>query len=113
MGTGAGDMTAEQVSIAAQRGDTVAAEVIRACATDLGRGISDAVNLINPDLVVLGGGVLKSGDAYFDAVRAALEASAVPGITVEVRKARLGDAAPLLGAASLARDAFDGGVCDA
>jgi hypothetical protein len=53
---------------------------------------------------VVGGGVAKSGQRCFEAVRAAARATAPPEMTVEIVPAALGDDAPLWGAVALAED---------
>ena len=61
-----GDMsrlTAHVVYEAARRGDTVAREVVRDTARFLGTGLSNLINIFNPDTVVLAGGVTQAGEA--------------------------------------------------
>jgi len=70
----------------------------------LGQGIGSAITLMNPQRVVVGGGVAKSGPRYFEMVRAAARANVLPGMTVDIVPAALGDDAPLWGAVVLAGD---------
>ncbi|RLC72808.1 MAG: ROK family protein, partial [Chloroflexi bacterium] len=63
-----------------------------------------AITLMNPQRVVVGGGVAKSGPRYFEMVRAAARANVLPGMTVDIVPAALGDDAPLWGAVVLAGD---------
>jgi len=61
-----GDMsrlTAHVVYEAARRGDVVAREVVRDTARFLGTGLSNLINIFNPDTVVLAGGVTQAGEA--------------------------------------------------
>ena len=55
-------ITAHVVYEAAKRGDLVAREVVRETARFLGAGVSNLINIFNPDTVVLAGGVTQAGD---------------------------------------------------
>ncbi|HEV2644504.1 MAG TPA: ROK family protein, partial [Candidatus Elarobacter sp.] len=55
---------------AARRGDPVAREVVRDTARFLGTGLSNLINIFNPDTVVLAGGVTQAGEALMDPLRA-------------------------------------------
>ncbi|MFQ5595459.1 MAG: ROK family protein, partial [Anaerolineae bacterium] len=57
-------VTAKHVSQAAQAGDELARQVLDETARALGFGISYAISLMNPERVVVGGGVAKSGPRY-------------------------------------------------
>ncbi len=68
-----GDMskvTAHVVYEAARQGDLVAREVVRDTARFLGTGISNLINIFNPDTVVLAGGVTQAGDTLMLPLRA-------------------------------------------
>ncbi|MGQ9490707.1 MAG: ROK family protein [Anaerolineae bacterium] len=97
-------ITGELVARAAQAGDRLAGEVLAHAAGMLGFGIGAAINLMNPELVVLGGGVTKSGPRYWELVREAARAHALPQMRVEIMPAALGDDAPLWGAVALAEN---------
>lgn len=97
-------VTAEHVSRAAEAGDELAQQVLDEAARVLGLGIGSAIALMNPQRVVVGGGVAKSGQRYFEAVRAAARANVLPGMRVDIVPAALGDDAPLWGAIALAED---------
>jgi glucokinase len=96
------EITAEKVSEAANAGDELAQMVLTGAARALGQGLGMAINLMNPRRVVLGGGVTKSGELYWQAVRQAARAQALPQMSVEIVPAALGDDAPLWGALALA-----------
>lgn len=95
-------VTAKEVSQAADLGDPLAQEVLDEAARALGLGLAAAIVLVNPQRVVVGGGVSKAGERYFAAVREAARAHVLPGMTVDVVPAALGDDAPLWGAIALA-----------
>lgn len=60
---------AVDVAAAAQRGDLVAQQIITEAGTHLGIAIASLVNLINPGMVVVGGGVSQLGDLLLDPIR--------------------------------------------
>jgi len=63
-------ITARTVYDAATRGDPLAVEVVRETARFLGTGVANLLNIFNPDVVVLAGGVAAAGDALFEPLRA-------------------------------------------
>jgi glucokinase len=63
-------LTAAQVYRAAESGDRLAGEVVRDTARFLGTGVANFVNIFNPDIVVLAGGVAQAGDSLFVPLRA-------------------------------------------
>ena len=101
-------VTGERVARAANQGDELARRVMDAAAQALGFGLGTAITLMNPQRVVVGGGVGKSGDRYFEHVRRAARANTLPQMQVDVVPAALGDDAPLWGAIALAESALTG-----
>jgi glucokinase len=95
-------VTGEQVARAANEGDQLARRVMDQAAYALGFGIGTAITFLNPERVVVGGGVSKSGDRYLEAVRAAARSNTLPQMQVDIVHAALGDDAPLWGAVALA-----------
>ncbi|HQF69299.1 MAG TPA: ROK family protein, partial [Anaerolineaceae bacterium] len=72
----------------------------------LGRAIADLLHLFNPTMVILGGGVIKSGELILNPVRRALLDAVISPQYLEGFKlttARLGDRVGLMGALALAR----------
>lgn len=63
-------LTAAIVYAAATAGDQMALEVVRETARLLGVGVANLVNIFNPEVVVLAGGVTQAGDALFEPMRA-------------------------------------------
>lgn len=63
-------ITAAIVFEASKRGDLVALDIVRDTAHFLGVGIANLINIFNPDLVVVAGGVTQAGDLLFDPLRA-------------------------------------------
>lgn len=95
-------ITAELVARAAAQGDALALEAMRDAAAALGEGIATAINLLNPERVVLGGGVTKAGETWWATVRESARAAVLPQARVDISPAGLSDDAPLWGAAALA-----------
>lgn len=62
-------VTAQVVFAAAQHGDDVALDVVRDTAHYLGTGVANLLNIFNPDLVVIVGGVTQAGDRLFEPLR--------------------------------------------
>jgi len=101
-------ITAREVALAAEAGDPLALEVFREAAEVLGQGIACAIALMNPERVVVGGGVTKAGDRYLAWVREAAKKNVLPEMRVEIVQAALGDEAPLWGAIVLAERILEG-----
>lgn len=62
-------ITAQTVYEAAKLGDDVALDVVRETARFLGAGVANLLNIFNPDVVVIAGGVTQAGDPLFDPLR--------------------------------------------
>lgn len=101
-----GQVRGELVSQAAAEGDEQALAVVRRFAWWVALGISNLVNILDSELVVVGGGLVDSGDVLLDPVREAY-AELVMGSAyrepVPIVAAHLGSRAGAWGAALLAR----------
>lgn len=95
-------VTAELVARAAAQGDALALHALQDAAHALGDGIGAAIDLMNPERVVLGGGVIKAGETWWSTVRSAARAVVLPQARVDIMPAGMSDDAPLWGAAALA-----------
>jgi glucokinase len=100
----AGTPTASDAAAAARAGDANAADAYRVTAEHLGLGIANLIATLDPEMVVLGGGVMEAGDLLVDRIRAHALAWTQPIAATRVRIERtiLGEDAGLLGAARLA-----------
>jgi glucokinase len=96
------NFTAKEVARAANEGDALAWQALERSAWALGIGLGNAVNFINPERVVLGGGVTKSGERYLKRVYEVALSVARPHARLDLVTAQLGDDAPLWGAVALA-----------
>ena len=98
------NITAKEVALAAQKGDSLATEVISNAATYLGIGLVNLVNIFNPAMIIVGGGVANMGDRLLEPARQMVREKAFPVSAAAVRivATELGDDAGLLGAAFFA-----------
>jgi len=98
------DLNPEVIVTAAQAGDQVALEVVDGSAHALGIGIAGALNLLNPDRVVIGGGVSAAGAFLLDRIVAEVKLRAFPEVfaAAEFRLAELGGDAGAIGAGRVA-----------
>jgi glucokinase len=89
---------------AARAGDERALEALRILGERLGIGIANVVNLFDPDLVVVGGGVSQAGELLLEPARRTAHGFILPGVgsRTEIRLARYGPQAGVRGAALLA-----------
>ncbi|MEW6684660.1 MAG: ROK family protein [Candidatus Edwardsbacteria bacterium] len=99
-------LTPKIISEAAKRGDPLSQEVIRETGRVLGIGLASVVNLLNPEIIVIGGGIAKAGKILFEAVKDSIRERAFqyPAEFVKIVPAKLGTRAASLGAACLIRD---------
>lgn len=99
-------ITAHEVALAARNEDRLAIDVFRLAGTLMGHGIANMVSLLDPQVVIVGGGMAAVADLYMDSLRTAMHQSAQPlaARQVKIVVSRLGDKANLLGCARLAWD---------
>lgn len=91
---------AKVVDLAAKQGDELAKELISRLGYYLGIGLVNLVNIFNPELILIGGGVAKTGDLLLQpAIKVVKErAFSTPANAVEIKSAILGDDSGILGA---------------
>jgi glucokinase len=99
-----GKITAEIVAAAARRGDATARRVLEEIGTNLGLGVASIICLLNPEVVVLGGGLAGACDFILRPLRRAALKWGQPLASHQVRivRSRLGEDAGILGAARYA-----------
>lgn len=98
-------VTGVVVSAAASKGDPVAVRILAEVGRRLGQGIAGLVNILDPDIVVVGGGVIEAGGLILEPARRALvESVEAPDHRPEVPlvAAMMGNDAGAVGAADLA-----------
>jgi predicted NBD/HSP70 family sugar kinase len=101
--------TLEAAALMARSGDPLCRAVFRQAGIAAGRVAGGICNLINPELVIVGGDLILAGDVLVDAVREGVAESAIEVVRrdVGVVAATLGDHSTLLGAVGLAIDEAD------
>ncbi|MDQ1647927.1 MAG: hypothetical protein QOJ50_4111 [Cryptosporangiaceae bacterium] len=95
--------TLAQLVRCAIRGDAPCRRLVADAGTHLGVALGGLVNLLNPDMIVVGGELGRAGDLLLDPLRHALGRSAVPSAVevVTVTTGTLGDRAEMLGAIAI------------
>ena len=104
------ELTGPLITELATGGDPVARGAIETIGRALGVGIANLVNIFNPQVVVIGGGVIAAGELLLAPAREVmLERALSPAKdVVRVEAARMGPEAGMIGAALMARDVADG-----
>jgi len=102
---GGDELRGSDVVEAAHDGDEQSIGLITLLGRRLGIGVANALNLFDPDEIVIGGGVSRAGDLLLDPIREVATQYALPGVGTEttIRLARRGVEAGVLGAALLAK----------
>ena len=97
------NITAATVYEAVVHGDTYANEVMRETAKFLGAGVANIVNIFNPDMIVISGGVTKAGDHLFVPLRAEVRRRAFKSAldACQITAAQLPGTAGVIGAAGV------------
>ena len=104
-----GKLKSGDLAAAVLAADPVALREIQRAAHYLGLGLGGLVNLIGPEIVIVGGGVVEAlGGPFLDQVRASAREQMLvdPHETIKIEAAALGDDAGILGAALMARERF-------
>jgi glucokinase len=101
-----GPLTSESVYEAATRGDATALNVFAETSGYLGIACANLINLLNLEMIIIGGGVMASADLLLDTARATAKLYAFPSSFAGCRivKSQLWPDAGIIGAAMLARD---------
>lgn len=91
------------IAQAAIQGDVVAKRIFTKMGEIIGLGLTSVINLLNPERVIIGGGVADAGDILFDPIRETIKkrAMAIQGAAVEIVPAKLGNTAGVIGASLL------------
>jgi glucokinase len=102
------ELTGPLITSCASAGDPVAVDALTAIGRALGVGLSNVVNIFNPSVIVVGGGVIGAGELLLAPARAEMLARALPPARdqVQVVAASFGSEAGMVGAALLARESL-------
>ena len=107
----AGDLekiTPKIVCEAATTGDMLAIEIWRETAQYLAAALAGIINVLNPELIVVGGGIANAGKYLFDPLRDMIKKRIFPFLAEKTRivRAQLGEEAGIIGSAMLAKDSI-------
>jgi glucokinase len=108
----ADEVTAAHVAAAAKAGDPLGRGVWDETLDALACGLTSIVNLFEPELVVLGGGVMRAGEQLLGPVRESVRANAMgpAGQGARIVQASLGDRVGVVGAAAIVYDRITSGL---
>ena len=97
------EITPYIVSVAAQEGDPVANQIFKIIGEYIGMGLTSVVNLLNPEKIIIGGGVAAAGDILFNPIKETIakRAMTIQKEAVEIVPAQLGNNAGVIGASLL------------
>lgn len=97
------DITPYVVAEAAKQGDAIAKRIFATMGKYIGIGLASVVNLLNPEKIIIGGGVADAGDILLKPIEKSLKERAMPiaGSSVEIVPAQLGNTAGVIGASLL------------
>lgn len=100
------DITMDDIIEAALNDDVLAIELIARVGENLGRGIAALINVLNPELVVLGGSLIKTGDYLYLPIKTALNKYSLSLVNndSQLKMSKLGERAGILGACLLVRN---------
>ncbi len=107
-------LTAEEVSEAASHGDELAIAALARGGSYMGIAVADYLHIFNPSVVIIGGGVSKSGEAFFAPLRKAMNDHVMSKKYLDnltLTKAALGDEVGLMGALALAKQLDEPSPC--
>ena len=97
------EITPYLVAKAAEAGDPVAKRIFEIMGEYIGLGLTSVVNLLNPEKIIIGGGVAESGELLLAPIRKTIKerAMVIAGEAVEIVPAQLGNSAGVIGASML------------
>ncbi len=103
------DISPENLALLAGSGDTVALSVWDDVATYLGSCLMSCIFLLNPDAIVIGGGVAHAGDVLFNPLTEKLRSSLTTECfdNLEIKHAKFGNTAGIIGSSAMAADLAD------
>lgn len=100
------DLTLEKLSLLAKKGNRAAINIWQDVGRRVGIALCAAVNLLNLEMIVIGGGISSAGKPLFISIRKTILKSAMPTLAkqVKIAKSSLSADAGILGAAILAKE---------
>ena len=101
------NMTTPKMFALANQGNLKAIQFWRQAATHIGNGLVGIINLLNPELIVIGGGIANNEKYLFPTIRAIIKKRTMrlQGAMVKIKRVKFGDDAGIIGAYVLVSDA--------
>ena len=102
------NITAITIYQAARQNDQLALKIVDEAITNLALGISNAVNIFDPQMIVIGGGITNEGKMFFDPLKKYVSEFSMfkQSFSIPIVPAKLGDDAGLKGALALVSQNF-------
>lgn len=96
-------LNAKVIDDEAQKGDEMAQDIVRQVGKYVGIGIANLINIFNPEAVIIGGGMSRSGDIFMNSIThsAMVHSRSQAWESVQIIMAKLGNQAGILGSAAL------------
>jgi glucokinase len=105
-GTDISNIRSSALAKAIERGDKAVEKIVRHAAELVGQGVGSLINILAPDAVILGGGLVEAmPKLYLDSVQTGINRNALPSLAncARLKVSELGDLAAAVGAAALVR----------
>jgi glucokinase-like ROK family protein len=101
-----GSLSASDIAEAARHGDRASVQLLRQAGRHIGQMLATVVNILNPSLIVIGGGVATAGDVLLASIREVVYGRSLPLATrhLQIQQSTLGDRAGVTGAAAMVLD---------
>lgn len=101
-----GEITAKDIFDLANKGDSICEQIIHHTADVIGYVISNLAITINPEKILIGGGVSKAGQKFIGLIESSFKKYSLPRVSdiCEVKVAQLGNDAGMIGAAYLVKE---------
>jgi glucokinase len=106
------DLRSGDLRKAIRKGDKLAQAIVEEAAVYAGIGLANVINLLNPEVIVVGGGLIEAlENVMFDLIEKNARKLALPGVAkgIKIIPSKLGDRAGIYGAAVLARRGLKAG----
>lgn len=99
------NITPELIDQAARKGDSFAKGIWRDVGYNIGVGLSSVVNMLHPEIIVIGGGISKTGKLLFDTISQTIGDRAIEIFVKDLKvvRARFIEDAGIVGAAALVK----------
>ena len=106
-----GGLTPKEIADAANAGDLLGLRIMEEVGNFLGIALASVLNLLNLELVIIGGGISKAGKVLFDPIIRSIHehAMSVPASVVQVKPAEMGEHAGVIGAGQLVFESLSEG----